>query len=299
MTSRTVAWLHFGCSCIVTWAFMAFYAAGLAGVLAYKPSVYWIVPCQYAPSVLAIVFYAMTEGRAGLSRLRSDVFRWCGKWIAIGVCIPAGIYSLATLVSILVLGLKVDWSRIGRLPALNAEFLRAQGAGAVGDFMASSYAIYVVLFVVLAIFNGGVSEELGWRGLSQPKLQSRHSALVSGLLVGVMWSLWHLGPPQWQELFTHGFGAFAQATLAQWAQYLLFVVPEAVVFAWLYNQGRGALLPCIFMHAASNSSLILTSLICDSDKPIFVALGLYVAFVIGLVWKFGAKDLGAEPRIVR
>ena len=35
-------------------------------------------------------------------------------------------------------------------------------------------------------------EELGWRGYVLDRLQEKRSALVSSLILGVVWSLWHL-----------------------------------------------------------------------------------------------------------
>jgi membrane protease YdiL (CAAX protease family) len=37
-----------------------------------------------------------------------------------------------------------------------------------------------------------VPEEVAWRGFALPRLQSRHSALLSSLIVGVLSALWHL-----------------------------------------------------------------------------------------------------------
>jgi uncharacterized protein len=46
--------------------------------------------------------------------------------------------------------------------------------------------------VVFALFSGPLSEELGWRGFALPRLQVRYNALVSSLILGVIWCFWHL-----------------------------------------------------------------------------------------------------------
>jgi membrane protease YdiL (CAAX protease family) len=47
-----------------------------------------------------------------------------------------------------------------------------------------------VVFVVSATF-----EQVGWQGYAVDRLQDRHNALEAGLIVGVVWALWHVAPP--------------------------------------------------------------------------------------------------------
>lgn len=47
------------------------------------------------------------------------------------------------------------------------------------------------LIIFLTIF-AGIGEEFGWRGFAMPRLQARHTALASSLIIGVMWSMWHM-----------------------------------------------------------------------------------------------------------
>ncbi|WP_082663009.1 CPBP family intramembrane glutamic endopeptidase [Thermococcus sp. 2319x1] len=43
------------------------------------------------------------------------------------------------------------------------------------------------------LFLGGpLQEEFGWRGYASPRLQANHSALVSSVIIGVLWAFWHL-----------------------------------------------------------------------------------------------------------
>jgi uncharacterized protein len=56
----------------------------------------------------------------------------------------------------------------------------------------------VLINLPFIIVLGGV-EELGWRGILQPRLEKIMTYLPSVLVVGIVWSLWHL--PLW---FIHG-----------------------------------------------------------------------------------------------
>ncbi len=49
----------------------------------------------------------------------------------------------------------------------------------------------VTLFFLYNIIYGGLSEEPGWRGFALPRLQAKFSPLVSSLILGVLWAVWH------------------------------------------------------------------------------------------------------------
>jgi membrane protease YdiL (CAAX protease family) len=42
-----------------------------------------------------------------------------------------------------------------------------------------------------------VFEEVGWTGFATPWLQRRYSAVTTGLIVGVIWGVWHLLQGLW------------------------------------------------------------------------------------------------------
>ena len=47
------------------------------------------------------------------------------------------------------------------------------------------------LFFLYNVIYGGLSEEPGWRGFALPRLQAKFSPLVSSLILGVIWAVWH------------------------------------------------------------------------------------------------------------
>ncbi len=50
----------------------------------------------------------------------------------------------------------------------------------------------VIPTIIILTILAGMGEEFGWRGFALPRLQARHNALVSGLMVGVIWAFWHI-----------------------------------------------------------------------------------------------------------
>lgn len=95
----------------------------------------------------------------------------------------------------------------------------------------------VVAMLLMAI--KGPIEEFGWRGLALPLLQTKFVPLWAGLIIGVIWGLWHLpafllsGTPQ----SAWSFSAFFAGTVA-----------ISVIVTALFNASRGSILLPALMH---------------------------------------------------
>ncbi len=176
----------------------------------------WGFPALFGPALAAIIVVAVADGRAGLRDLLGRVARWRvgARWYAAALALPA-VLALAALGLHVVLG--------------------GQGSFELGGLSVLNFAVFVLI----------VGEELGWRGYALPRLLDQRSALTASLILGVLWSAWHLptffvrGAPQ------HGlpFSAF-----------VLLTVAHSVVFTWVYLHARGSVLIAILLHGAINLS---------------------------------------------
>ncbi len=173
------------------------------------------------PSLVGILLTALFSGRSGLSELfgRLGRVRVPLRWYAVVLSLLPVLWLLAVGIPTL-LGLAtitVTWSSLT----------------ALGN-----------------IFVAGYGEELGWRGFALPRLQARKSALASALLLGILWSLWHL---PWRIAL--GLPVTADGLLQFVICYPLMLTAWTVLFTWVYNSTRGSLFPIILFHTFANISL--------------------------------------------
>jgi membrane protease YdiL (CAAX protease family) len=104
------------------------------------------------------------------------------------------------------------------------------------------------------VFNcrGRGNEEPGWRGFALPCLQERYSPVVATLLLGVIWTFWHIpllavGPSTPQG--AAGVGVWT----ANVSMSILNIMCTAFLLTWIYNGTRSILL-ALLMHGSINTA---------------------------------------------
>lgn len=118
----------------------------------------------YSPGIAALIVTLIHHGIAGVSGLLKRLALWRASswwWLFLILGIPAIMYTGAAL------------------------------AGTIQDPFPFEPWYQVFLALALALFLGPV-EELGWRGLALPLLQRKYAPLNAGLIVGLIWAVWHI-----------------------------------------------------------------------------------------------------------
>lgn len=102
-----------------------------------------------------------------------------------------------------------------------------------------------VVILQIAIVGGALGEEFGWRYYALDKLQKMYHPLVATLVLGILWSLWHL------PLFY--MAGTVQSNLPIW-QFLLQNTLIAFFYTWMYNKTKGNMALMIGLHTIANAS---------------------------------------------
>lgn len=87
-------------------------------------------------------------------------------------------------------------------------------------------------------------EELGWRGYVFDRLQEKHSAFISSVILGVLWWAWHL------PLFFLPHSIFLLMPLGSLVFWLYFLntLAISVIIGWVYNNTGRSTLSAVLLH---------------------------------------------------
>jgi membrane protease YdiL (CAAX protease family) len=118
----------------------------------------------------------------------------------------------------------------------------------------------------------GIVEEVGWTGFAVPTMRRRYSRVVTGLIVGVLWGLWHVLPKIW--------GAAAHDLLAYLPADLLSAIVGLtgyrILMVWVYDR-TGSLFLAILMHTALTASTLILQPVVLGAPLVTVSLVLAAA----------------------
>jgi len=139
----------------------------------------------------------------------------------------------------------------------------------------------ILVFVnsLVALPFGPVWEEIAWRAFALRKLQCRYSRLVSALIIGAYWAVWHI--PLW--LLTLNY-----LTIRLLLIICINLVCWSVIFAFLYDRSGQSLPVTILLHATyltvQNLAAATVSYGSIHIIPIAATLSACLAIVIANEW---------------
>jgi len=134
------------------------------------------------------------------------------------------------------------------------------------------------------IFGSLLAEEPGWRGFAQPRLQMRYGALAAGVVVGLLWSTWHL----WYLILPDGFSTVTRTDAV--ATYLR-LTSIALIYAWMYNSTNGSLLIAMIAHLGHNLAASLIPTRADAGQQHLSTALLYLVATMIVVFTTNTRTL--------
>ena len=194
------------------------------------------VVAGYGPTVAALVLTALYHREAGLRKMLGRLAHWrvSPVWF---------IVALFMLPATMLLAIAIMAATGERWPPMAAP-------GPLAALMATE-------FVRVLFLGGPLGEELGWRGYALPALLARRSPFSAGVLLGIVWGLWHAPlyfvPGTGQFEFAQGSGSFPVPFLG----FLTWTIGLSILYTWLLLNTGGSLLIVVLFHTSTNLASFL------------------------------------------
>jgi uncharacterized protein len=183
------------------------------------------------PSLTGILLTIVLRGKAGLRELLHRL----GKW-RVGVHWYAVALLTAPLVATVAGLLLLRFS-----PAFRPHLFVSNARPAL------------LLFGMAVALGAGLFEEAGWTGFAVPELRLRFGVIASGLIVGALWSAWHILVVAWgvgSRTGTLPLGVFVALDCFS------FLPAFRVLMTWVYDR-TGSLLVAMLMHASLTATTLI------------------------------------------
>ena len=132
---------------------------------------------------------------------------------------------------------------------------------------------------LIGMLIGAVGEEIGWRGFLQPNLERKYSVLVSSIITGLMWGLWHIGHYKNGVLFMIGF--------------LLFTVSASVIIRRILGRTNNNLTIPVLFHFSINIGFVIFYKNSLTDPRMILTNGILwtvLALAISIATNYDTKN---------
>jgi membrane protease YdiL (CAAX protease family) len=197
------------------------------------------------PTIVAVILSALSDGRAGVRAL----FARRGQ--------PAPYQYTIALFHVLA-----------------AHLIASAALMLIGQFGTRHLAYPPLRPEQLAIaIVAPLGEEYGWRGYALPRLQARLSPLNASLIIGVVWTVWHL-----PAFFAPGVSPLDLLRM------LPLLLAGSVIYTWLYNASGGSMRLMVLAHLGAHiDNVVRAQPSGDGLAPLYGTTIVLALFAIGLV----------------
>ena len=227
------------------------------------------IPYLLGPLLSCLILTGLTRGKTGFRELWIRITRWrvSIRWYAAALLAA----PLLTLVLLLI------FSRFSRayLPAI---------------FTVENPASLLLTGLMIGVFGGGLMEEPGWTGFALPRLRQRFGVFQSGIILGLIWGLWHILPTYWGSGDAAG-NLSMDLLLPPLFFYLAVLPPYRMLMVWIYDRTE-SLLVTMLMHASLTASTLFILAPDVTGKNLL----LYYLILAGLLWTIVAAVIQITRR---
>jgi uncharacterized protein len=178
------------------------------------PALIFFLIGGFIPSLVGITLTAFYEGKEGIKKLFSSAIN-----------IRTGFSSLIIIV-------------VYVIAAGSLQLILYASLG--GSFGYSQFLKQLPTIFPLILF-GPLSEEFGWRGFLQKRIIKEFPPITGSLIIGMIWSLWHLPLFYMVGTSQHDFNI-------PFFSFMISIISSSFVYTYLYIKTNGNLFSAILLH---------------------------------------------------
>ena len=220
------------------------------------PMLAWVA----GPPIAGIVFTGLLYGKAGFRDLLSRMTRWKvgARWYAVALLTAPLVFATILL----------------SLSLISPDFLPR-------ILTTTDMASLLLFGIGWGLIGGGLLEELGWTGFAVPiLLKMRYGVLATGLIVGVLWAVFHFIVFFWMGRAS---GAVPLAIFVPLDLFSVVVGMAAfrVLMVWVYERSGGSVLVAgVLMHTSYTTFMFILGPLSISG----VAFLTYMFALAAVLW---------------
>ncbi len=252
----------------LSWIFMITDALGSHGILPFRLPIPLLIVMGYMPTLAAVIVSWQTKGKEGVRAL-------CKKLLIARVELGWYVFAIFGIAVMAVIAVML-YNTFGKGPVVP---ILSKNAPPFSGPLQMILTI-VVMYMIVGLVNG---EELAWRGFALPRLQSKYNALTSSIVLGVIWTLFHL------PLFFTATGS-SQAEMS-FVSFLISTVSITILYTWVYNNTHGSVLLAYLFHAAANTWTQVFSIDHANQTINWILTGVMMLVATVVVLAAGPENL--------
>lgn len=246
---------YFIMTCIISWICLL-PVIGIDGFIGKsipsddKMPILFIAMCT-GPIIAGLLSISLTEGKKGVKRIVSKLIKWKIKFRFYLIALFAA--PLLVLISSFILSF------------FSSKF--------TPTIFSSDEKLSIIIGGIIGGLVAGFFEELGWTGFAIPKLRLKHSILSTGLIVGIIWGIWHF--PLFMDKDISG---TIPLLILLMVKLLTHLPAFRILMTWVYDCTQSLLIVLLMHMSLTASALILQSEV-TSGLDIMIS-NLALAFLI-------------------
>lgn len=267
LIKRYSIFIYFFLTFLISWCGIVLAIGGFSQLIIPTDKFYTLLPLVIVailagPSMTGIIMTLVTDGKHGLKEYWVRLFkRSLGiKWYAIALLMGPSIMTLIYFI----------------LSLFSDTFIP-------GIITVADKAPHLIAGLMTGLM-AGFFEEIGWTGFAIPRLRKKYGVLTVGIIVGLLWALWHTLPGVW---IGYGSGTVTNLPmlLGYFADSFLFLVVFRVLMVWVYDRTESLFVAMIMHSGLTATARIITPLgIVGIPLLVFdivwVAAMVIIAFIV-------------------